>query len=144
MNKLGWFHFLILEGGLLLTLIDCIFLSPFLDVTRFSMSTVSFLTQLDYYIFAALHLQYSRVVLILTQNTINTTKKKVKFWSPHSSKLLFLPHENPPHRFLTAKTSATGVSFYVYTIFSRDPIGSNKPFTYPDRDISWENSCYRF
>ena len=73
LNKLSWFHFLILEGGLLLTLIDCIFLSPFLNVTRFSMSKVSFLTQLDYYIFTALHLQYSRVVLILTQNTINTT-----------------------------------------------------------------------
>ena len=36
------------EGGLLIILIDCmIFLSPFLDVTRMSMSTVSFLTQLD-------------------------------------------------------------------------------------------------
>ena len=35
-------HFLILEGGLLVILIDCmIFLSPFLDVTRMSMSTVS-------------------------------------------------------------------------------------------------------
>ena len=35
-------HFLILEGGLLVFLIDCmIFLSPFLDVTRMSMSTVS-------------------------------------------------------------------------------------------------------
>ena len=39
---------LILEGGLLLILIDCmIFLSQFLDVTRMSMSTVSFLAQLD-------------------------------------------------------------------------------------------------
>ena len=39
---------LILEGGLLIILIDClIFLSPFLDVTRMSMLTVSFLTQLD-------------------------------------------------------------------------------------------------
>ena len=36
------------KGGLLAILIDCmIFLSPFLDVTRMSMSTVSFLTQLD-------------------------------------------------------------------------------------------------
>ena len=42
------FHFLILKGGLLVILIDCmIFLSPFLDVTRISMSTVSFLAQLD-------------------------------------------------------------------------------------------------
>ena len=42
------FHFLILEGDLLVILIDCmIFLSPFLDVTRMSMSTVSFLAQLD-------------------------------------------------------------------------------------------------
>ena len=39
---------LILEGGLLDILIDCmIFLSPFLDVTKMSMSTVSFLAQLD-------------------------------------------------------------------------------------------------
>ena len=36
--------FLILEGGLLIILIDCmIFLSPFLDVRSISMSTVSFL-----------------------------------------------------------------------------------------------------
>ena len=37
-----------LEAGLLIILIDCmIFLSPFLDVTRISMSTVSFLIQLN-------------------------------------------------------------------------------------------------
>ena len=37
-----------LEGSLLVILIDClIFLSPFLDVTRMSMLTVSFLAQLD-------------------------------------------------------------------------------------------------
>ena len=48
LNWLNWFHFLILKGGLLVILIDCmIFLSPFLDVTRMSMSTVSFLAQLD-------------------------------------------------------------------------------------------------
>ena len=41
-------HFLILDEGLLDILIDCmIFLSPFLDVRRMSMSTVSFLTQVD-------------------------------------------------------------------------------------------------
>ena len=40
--------FLILKGDLLVILIDCmIFLSPFLDVTRMSMSTVSFLAQLN-------------------------------------------------------------------------------------------------
>ena len=45
---LNWFHFLFLGGGLLVILIDCmIFLSPFLDVTRMSMSTVPFLAQLD-------------------------------------------------------------------------------------------------
>ena len=45
---LSWFHFLFLKGGLLLILIDCmIFLSPFLVVTRMSMSTVSFLAQLN-------------------------------------------------------------------------------------------------
>ena len=43
-NWLNWFYFLFLEGGLLVIPIDCmIFLSPFLDVTRMSMSTVSFL-----------------------------------------------------------------------------------------------------
>ena len=48
-NWLNWFHFLFLEGGLLFILIDCtIFLSPFLDVTRISMSTVSFLAQVDH------------------------------------------------------------------------------------------------
>ena len=45
---LNWFHFLIVEEGLLVILIDClIFLSPFLDVTRMSMSKISFLIQLD-------------------------------------------------------------------------------------------------
>ena len=39
---------LFLQGGLLVILIDCMmFLSPFLDFIRMSMSTVSFLTQLD-------------------------------------------------------------------------------------------------
>ena len=38
----------LLEGGLLVILIDCmIFQSPLLDVTRMSMSTVSFFAQLD-------------------------------------------------------------------------------------------------
>ena len=47
-NWCNWFHFLFLVGGLLGILIDCmIFMSPFLDVTRVSMSTVSFLTELD-------------------------------------------------------------------------------------------------
>ena len=41
-NWLNWFHFLLLDGGLLVILIDCmIFLSPFLDVIKMSMSTVS-------------------------------------------------------------------------------------------------------
>ena len=45
-NWLNWFQFLFLERGLVI-LIDCmIFLSPFLDITRMTMSTVSFLTQL--------------------------------------------------------------------------------------------------
>ena len=48
LNWLNWFHFLILEGGLFVVLIDCmILLSLFLDVTRMSMSRVSFLAQLD-------------------------------------------------------------------------------------------------
>ena len=41
-NWLNWFHFLFLVGGLLVILTDfMIFLSPFLDVTRMSMSIVS-------------------------------------------------------------------------------------------------------
>ena len=52
LNWLNWFHFLFLEGGLLVILGDCIILvSPFLDVTRMSMSTVSFLAQPDPEIF---------------------------------------------------------------------------------------------
>ena len=47
-NWLNWFHFLFLEVGLIVILIDrMIFLSPFLDVTRMFMSTVSFLAQLN-------------------------------------------------------------------------------------------------
>ena len=52
-NWLNWFHFLFLEGGLLFfILIYCmIFLSPFLDVTKISILTISFLAQLDFGIF---------------------------------------------------------------------------------------------
>ena len=46
LNWLNWFHYLILKGGQLITLIDCMtFLSPLLHVIRMSMSTVSFLKQ---------------------------------------------------------------------------------------------------
>ena len=52
LNWPNWFHFLVLEGGLYVILIDCMFfLSPFLDVTRMCMSTVSFLAQLHSGIF---------------------------------------------------------------------------------------------
>ena len=48
LNWLNWFYLLILEEGLLVILIDwMIFLSPFLDVIRMCMLTVSFLAQLD-------------------------------------------------------------------------------------------------
>ena len=48
LNWLNWFYLLILEGGLLVILIDCIiFQTPFLDVTTMSMSIVSFHFQLD-------------------------------------------------------------------------------------------------
>ena len=48
LNWLNWFHLLILEGSLLVILVDfMIFLSLFLDVTGMSMSTVSFLAHLD-------------------------------------------------------------------------------------------------
>ena len=41
----NWFQFLFLEVGLLVILRDCmIFLSPFLDPTRISIATFSFLT----------------------------------------------------------------------------------------------------
>ena len=47
-NWLNGFYFLFLMRGLLVILIDCmVFLSPFLDVTRMSMSAVSFLAQLN-------------------------------------------------------------------------------------------------
>ena len=47
LNRLNWFHFLFLEGGVLVILLFCmIFLSPLLDVTRMSMSTFSLLAQL--------------------------------------------------------------------------------------------------
>ena len=48
LNWLNWFHFFVLKGGLLVTLIDCTtFMSPFLDVTRMPRSIVSFLAQLE-------------------------------------------------------------------------------------------------
>ena len=53
-NWLNWLPFHFFEGGLLIVLIDCIiFLSPFLDVTRMAMSTVSFFAQLDSMEFSA-------------------------------------------------------------------------------------------
>ena len=42
-NWLNWFHFLFLEVGLLVMT----FRSPFLDIKRMPMSTISFLTQLE-------------------------------------------------------------------------------------------------
>ena len=48
LNWINWFHPLSLEGGLLIILIDyMISLSLFLDVKMVSLSTVSFLAQLD-------------------------------------------------------------------------------------------------
>ena len=46
-NWLNWFNFLFLMANLLVILVDCmISLSPSLDVTRMSMSAVSFFAQL--------------------------------------------------------------------------------------------------
>ena len=46
-KRLNRFHVLFLEGGLLVVLLGCmIFLSPFLDATGMSKSTVSFLAHL--------------------------------------------------------------------------------------------------
>ena len=40
LNWLNWFHFLILEGGLLVILIDfMVFLSPFLDFTKYNVNS---------------------------------------------------------------------------------------------------------
>ena len=48
LKKLNWLHFLIHVGGLLVILIDCMnFLSPSLDVSRKSLSTVSFFALLN-------------------------------------------------------------------------------------------------
>ena len=48
MNWLNWSHFLTLKGDLLVIPIENMtFLSSFLDLTRISISTVSFLTELD-------------------------------------------------------------------------------------------------
>ena len=46
LDWLNWFHFFIIEEGVFV--IRKIFLSPFLDVTRMSMSTVSILAQLHF------------------------------------------------------------------------------------------------
>ena len=49
LNGLIWFHFLILKRSLLVILIDCmIFLWPFWDFTRMSMSTVSLSWTLEF------------------------------------------------------------------------------------------------
>ena len=48
LNWLNWFHFLIFEGGLVVIPIDfIIFVSPLVDVTMMSMTTVSFLALLN-------------------------------------------------------------------------------------------------
>ena len=55
---LNWLHFLILGGDLHVILIDClIFLSPFIDVTRMPMSTISLLAQLEFSASRILYLQ---------------------------------------------------------------------------------------
>ena len=44
-NWLNWLHFRFVEGGLLITLVDCmIFLLPFVDVRWMSMLANSFIT----------------------------------------------------------------------------------------------------
>ena len=47
LNWRNWFYFFSFVGGRLVILIDCMFLSPYLDVTSMSMSAVSFLAQVD-------------------------------------------------------------------------------------------------
>ena len=49
LNWLNWFHFLIREEVPLVVVIDCMILPlSFLDVKYMSMSTVSFLAQIDF------------------------------------------------------------------------------------------------
>ena len=67
LNWLDWFHFRIIEGGLFVILIDCmIFLSPFLDVTRISLSTVSLPAPLGSGIFCPLAYDPNGLSLELT------------------------------------------------------------------------------
>ena len=48
LNRVNWFHLIILVAGPLVALICCMFLlSPFLDVVMLSLLTVSFLAQWD-------------------------------------------------------------------------------------------------
>ena len=62
LNWLNWFHFLILNGGLLVILVDCmIFLSLFVDVTRMSMSIVSFFA----YMFCGILIGIHRISLYI-------------------------------------------------------------------------------
>ena len=56
LNWLNWFLFRFLEEGLIAILIDClIFVTINIDVTRMSMSTVSFLEQIDFRILCLLN-----------------------------------------------------------------------------------------
>ena len=64
------FHSLTVEGVLLVILIDCmIFLSPFLHVTRMSMSTVSFLAQLESEIICLLNAFLWRIMALSLELT---------------------------------------------------------------------------
>ena len=48
LNWVNWFHFLNIEAGLLVVLIDCMnFMAPFQDVMSISMSTVLFRAELN-------------------------------------------------------------------------------------------------
>ena len=48
LERLNWLHFILLEGGLLVILINCmVFLSSSLDVSRMSLSKVSFFALLN-------------------------------------------------------------------------------------------------
>ena len=52
------------EGGQLVILIDVMILSPFLDVIRMSLSTVSFFAQLDIYINKKTVLKFFCILLV--------------------------------------------------------------------------------
>ena len=66
LNWLKWFHFLILQGGLLVILIDCMIFLSLLDFIRMFMSTISFLILLGSRLWTPPHFGFP----LITQETV--------------------------------------------------------------------------